>query len=106
MTRPRAIGRWRRSARVRRTAQAGLGGVRTAVREEAIELGRRQRRPSNSNDFRAAIEPPILFMGWSSEESKIIGPKPHTLLQLRVFRFGSDKNGDVRVGVFPQCQEI
>jgi hypothetical protein len=28
------------------------------------------------------------------------------LLQLRVFGFGLLENGNVRVGVFPQCEEI
>ena len=29
-----------------------------------------------------------------------------SLLQLRIFRFRSYEDGDVRVGVFPQCEEI
>ena len=32
--------------------------------------------------------------------------KPPQLLQLRVLRFRSDEDGDVRVGVFPEREEI
>jgi len=31
---------------------------------------------------------------------------PPKLLQLRVFRLGGDEDGDVRVGVFPEREEI
>ena len=33
-------------------------------------------------------------------------PEHPKLLQLGVFRFGSDEDGDFRVGVFPEAEEI
>jgi hypothetical protein len=38
--------------------------------------------------------------------SRLLSPLVLKLLQLRVFRLGSNKNGDVGVGVFPEREEI